>query len=75
MQQRVLEDFIAVFDSIAHKRVLFVAHREEILNQALLSFKTLRPNSTIGYFNGDIKETNKDIILASVQTLGKKKSI
>lgn len=62
---------IAVFDSIAHKRVLFVAHREEILNQALLSFKTLRPNSTIGYFNGDIKETNKDIILASVQTLGK----
>ena len=54
-----------------YKTILFIAHREEILNQALLSFKTLRPNSTIGYFNGDVKDTKKDIILASVQTLGK----
>ncbi len=62
---------IAAFDSMEYKTILFIAHREEILNQALLSFKTLRPNSTIGYFNGDVKDTKKDIILASVQTLGK----
>ncbi|MGB9977611.1 DEAD/DEAH box helicase family protein [Thermovenabulum sp.] len=62
---------ISVFDSIEYNRILFIAHREEILNQALLSFKTFRPKSSIGFFNGDIKETEKDIILASVQTLGK----
>jgi len=62
---------IAVFDSVDFKKILFVAHREEILDQALLSFKTLRPNSTIGYFNGEVKETDKDLIIASVQTLGK----
>ncbi|MDN5302187.1 MAG: hypothetical protein PWQ60_1701 [Thermoanaerobacteraceae bacterium] len=62
---------IAAFDSMEYKTILFIANREEILNQALLSFKTLSPNSTIGYFNGDVKDTKKDIILASVQTLGK----
>jgi len=62
---------IAVFDSAEYRRILFVAHREEILNQVLLYFRTLKPNSTIGYFNGVVKDVNKDIILASVQTLGK----
>ncbi|ABP65679.1 type III restriction enzyme, res subunit [Caldicellulosiruptor saccharolyticus DSM 8903] len=63
--------FLAAFDSIGFKTVLFVAHREEILRQAALSFKTIRSNATIGFFTGDRKETEKDIIFASVQTLGK----
>ncbi|WP_252225793.1 DEAD/DEAH box helicase family protein [Caldicoprobacter algeriensis] len=64
--------FLAAFDSIGFKRVLFVAHREEILKQAERTFKIVRPNDTTGFFFAEIKQTDRDIIFASVQTLGKK---
>ena len=97
--------YLAAFDSRNFNRVLFIAHREEILLQAYESFKNVRTDKIItsqnieiignkdtyskvaesqeyyrvredyeinmGFFTGNRKDKNKDIIFASVQTLGK----
>ena len=63
--------YLAAFDSKDYKKVLFVAHREEILRQAKESFNNVRPRSSSGFFYGEFKETDKDIIFATIQTLGK----
>ena len=63
--------YLAAFDSRKYNRVLFLAHREEIIKQAAQSFKNVRPNDNIGYFYGGNKESDKNLIFALVQTLGK----
>lgn len=95
--------YLAAFDSREFNRVLFVAHREEILKQAYESFKNVRHDKLIkvenisidkvaenteinfnhyfrikednkynmGFFMNSDKDTKKDIIFASVQSLGK----
>lgn len=63
--------YLAAFDSKNYKRVLFVAHREEILNQAATSFKNVRNSEDYGFFNGADKCTYKSVIFASVATLGR----
>ena len=67
--------YLSAFDSRDYKRVLFVAHREEILRQADRSFANVRPLSERGFFMGSQKDVNKDILFASVQSLGKKESL
>ncbi len=64
--------FLAVFDSVEFDKVLFIAHREEILIQAESTFKCVRPGKSTGFFSGDKKDRNCDILLATVQTLGRK---
>ena len=64
--------YLAAFDSAGYKRVLFVAHREEILKQAALSFENVRQSDDYGFFNGKQKDTDKSVIFASVATLGRK---
>ncbi|MBC3887810.1 NgoFVII family restriction endonuclease [Acetobacterium paludosum] len=64
--------FLAAFDSKAYTRILFVAHRDEILSQAEHTFKCVRYELSTGRFNGTQKDTAEDIIFASVQTLGNK---
>lgn len=64
--------YLAAFDSINYKRVLFVAHREEILKQAAISFKNVRNSDDYGFFYGKQKDTNKSVIFASVMTIGRK---
>ncbi|MEG2058077.1 MAG: DEAD/DEAH box helicase, partial [Romboutsia sp.] len=100
--------YLAAFDSKEYDRVLFVAHREEILKQAYDSFKNIRKDKIInnninenkyidkaadssleyldksvknnddkkrynmGFFMNSIKDMDKDIVFASVQSLGKK---
>ncbi|WP_207677534.1 DEAD/DEAH box helicase family protein [Paraclostridium bifermentans] len=108
--------YLAAFDSREFNRVLFIAHREEILKQAYETFKTIRIDKRIdknivlvdnniesydylqnkkeiplkvsenieiedykifeeefnmGFFMNSQRDTNKDIIFASVQSLGK----
>ena len=63
--------YLAAFDSKDFKKVLFVAHREEILKQAALSFKDVSPHKTQGFFTGLEKEHDSDFVFASVQTLSK----
>lgn len=63
--------YLAAFDSKNYERVLFVAHREEILKQAAESFKNVRDSDDYGFFNRDSKCTEKSVIFASVATLGR----
>lgn len=63
--------YLAAFDSKDYKRILFVAHREEILKQAAASFKNVRNSDDYGFFNGDEKCTDKSVVFASVSTLGR----
>ena len=63
--------YLAAFDSKKYERVLFVAHREEIIKQGAESFKIVNKTDDIGFFYGDNKSTNNRIVFALVQTLGK----
>ena len=63
--------YLAAFDSKPYKKVLFVAHREEILRQAAVSFRNVRNSEDYGFFTGDEKCTDKSVIFVSVATLGK----
>ena len=63
--------YLAAFDSAKYERVLFVAHREEILKQAAVSFKNVRHSDDYGFFYGKQKDTDKAVIFASVATLGR----
>jgi len=63
--------YLAAFDSREFNRVLFVAHREEILKQAKQSFFNIRPDKSSGFFMGNIQDMDTDFLFASVQSLGK----
>ena len=63
--------YLAAFDSKNFERVLFIAHRDEILKQAALSFKNVRNSEDYGFFTGEEKSTDKSVIFASVATLGR----
>lgn len=63
--------WLSAFDSVEFDRVLFVAHREEILNQALRTFRKIRPAVKLGFYNGQEKVPTADVLFASIQTLGR----
>ena len=65
--------WLSAFDSdrLEFHRVLFVAHREEILNQAIETFRRCRPKSRLGRYSGQEKDLNADVVFASIQTLGR----
>jgi superfamily II DNA or RNA helicase/diadenosine tetraphosphate (Ap4A) HIT family hydrolase/HKD family nuclease len=63
--------WLAAFDSVGFDRVLFVAHREEILNQALNTFRKIRPDANLGLYMGGQYDTDADVLFASIQTLGR----
>ena len=64
--------YLAAFDSAGFRRVLFAAHRTEILKQAARSFQNVRHSDDYGFFDGARKDTDKAVIFASVFTLGQK---
>lgn len=57
------------------KRVLFVAHREEILNQALDTFRKVRPQAHLGHYTGQTKDPMAQVIFASIQTLSRREHL
>ncbi|MED1863800.1 DEAD/DEAH box helicase family protein [Fictibacillus nanhaiensis] len=57
------------------KRTLFIAHREEILKQAKQSFQHIMPDKTYGLYYGSEKQTEADVIFASIYTLGMKRHL
>ena len=65
--------WLAAFDStrMGARRVLFVAHREEILSQAAQTFIRIRPNSRVGLYMGQSHDAELDVLCASVQTLAR----
>ncbi|WP_409294059.1 DEAD/DEAH box helicase family protein [Peribacillus sp. SCS-26] len=67
--------YLAGFFARKFTRVLFIAHREEILYQARESFKRIMPERTYGIYNGTLKEGEADVIFASIYTLGMQRHI
>ncbi len=69
--------WLATFDvqQLKAKRVLFVAHREEILMQAEDTFSRIQPAASVGYYTGKEKQAEADFVFASVQTLGRGKHL
>ena len=65
--------WLAAFDTeqAGARRVLFIAHREEILNQAAETFLRIRPAARVGFFMGQVRDIEVDILCASVQTLSR----
>ncbi|WP_233155521.1 DUF3427 domain-containing protein [Sedimentitalea arenosa] len=62
--------WLSAFDATDFERVLFVAHREEILTQAMTTFRRIRPEARFGLYSGSAKDEG-EILFASIQTLGK----
>ena len=62
--------WLAAFDSArpGFRRVLFVAHREEILRQSRDVFHRVRPDADVGLFMGDEKSTDAKAIFAGVRS-------
>jgi superfamily II DNA or RNA helicase/diadenosine tetraphosphate (Ap4A) HIT family hydrolase/HKD family nuclease len=50
-------------------RVLFIAHRNEILQQAAETFRDIIPEATFGWYAGTKDESGGDIVFSSVQKL------
>lgn len=65
--------WLSAFDAerMGAQRVLFVAHREEILDQAAETFLRIRPKSRVGLYVGRPRDVEVDILCASVQTLSR----
>jgi superfamily II DNA or RNA helicase len=65
---------LAAFDTAreAFRRILFVAHREEILSEAVATFRRIRPTAAFGLYHGGEKSPEADILFASVQTLSRR---
>lgn len=64
--------YLSAFDSMSFNKILFVAHRDEILRDAKKTFETVYKDSkSYGFFNGYKKEVAKDITFATVTTLSK----
>ena len=65
------QDLLSAFDSASFRRVLFVAHREEILEQAIQTYRRVRPDDRFGRYTGGEKVPDADVLFASVQTLSR----
>ncbi len=65
--------WLAAFDAVrmGARRILFVAHREEILGQAASTFIRILPRRRVGYYTGRSRDADVDVLCASVQTLAK----
>ncbi len=65
--------WLAAFDTerFGAKRVLFVAHREEILRQSRDTFRRIRPAASLGLYTGQDKAPEAEVIFASIQTLSR----
>lgn len=65
--------WLSAFDTeqLSARRILFVAHREEILSQAAETFLRIRPHARVGFYSGKQRDEQVDILCASIQTIGR----
>jgi len=66
---------LAAFDSLAFERVLFIAHRDEIVRQAYDIFRSIRPASRLGFYTGEHKDSGADIYFSTIQTLSRTENL
>ncbi|RXJ93812.1 DNA repair helicase [Malaciobacter molluscorum] len=65
--------YLSAFDvkEFAANKMLFLAHRENILISAKFSFEKIIDNKKLGFFTGNKKELESDYIFATIQTISK----
>lgn len=65
--------WVAAFDAAraGARRVLFIAHREELLLQAARIFRRVFPDASLGFLNAQHKRRDVDLLMASVHTLAR----
>ena len=65
--------YLSIFDvkQVKPKRVLYVAHRDIILNKSEKSFKNLLPDINTGFLSGTRKDLKANYLFASIFTLAK----
>jgi superfamily II DNA or RNA helicase/diadenosine tetraphosphate (Ap4A) HIT family hydrolase len=68
--------YLSAFDfkAMGGERALFVAHREEILDQAKDTWQAVFPDKVVGAYDGKL-DNSADIVFASVQTLSRAKHL
>jgi len=57
------------------RRVLFLAHRDEILTQGARAFARVLPEHSCGRFSGPRRERAAELLFATVQTLARKEHL
>ena len=69
--------YLSIFDvkQLHPKKVLYVAHRDMILNKAEESFRNLLPEIKTGFLNGYKKDIQADFLFASIFTLSKEETL
>ncbi len=69
--------YLSIFDVLQSKakKVLYLAHRDMILEKSQKSFKSLIPALSTGFFKGSQKDLNADCIFASVLTIAKDENL
>lgn len=67
--------YLSAFDvrRFAPKRLLFIVHREQILNKAKADYQTILggPDKDFGILSGTNKQTNAKYLFATIQTISK----
>lgn len=58
-------------DRHANKRVLILAHTDELIDQAAKKIRAVAPHLSVGIVKAEKNEVNRTIIVASVQTLAR----
>jgi superfamily II DNA or RNA helicase len=53
------------------KKFLFLVHREQIAKQAMESYKQIIKNKDFGLLSGNYKDTSKDYLFSTIQTMSK----
>lgn len=69
--------YLSIFDVKQEnpRKVLYVAHRDMILDKSEKSFKNVFPNIKTGFLNGSQKDIEADYLFASVFTLAKEDTL
>ncbi|MEN9315694.1 MAG: hypothetical protein RIS35_2087 [Pseudomonadota bacterium] len=63
--------FLAALDAGEFDKVLFIAHREELLRQAAQTFERVYPGRTRGFVREGRADYDRDCVFASIQTLSR----
>ncbi|RMD85355.1 MAG: HIT domain-containing protein, partial [Candidatus Dadabacteria bacterium] len=66
--------WLAAFDSHRpqFQKILFIAHREDILAQARATFRRIRPEARINLYGARHEHRAADVVLASIQMLSRR---
>ncbi|GLI55465.1 DNA repair helicase [Propionigenium maris DSM 9537] len=69
--------YLSAFDvaNFSPKRLLFLAHREELLRGAMATYERFFPREEMGYLTGNEKSYDSRYVFATVQTLSKNESL